>query len=96
MDDYFKFLIKLIFLKNLAKFTGNKPLPKILVHKIDKHFKYFWQNDRLAGLTANDKYLKTLPKPLRIEVFLIEFKIILFRLSNIYLKIILLYLEVSY
>ena len=35
---------------SLTKFT-NKPLPRSLATKIDEYFAYFWQSDRLSGLT---------------------------------------------
>ena len=44
-------------------------MPKELVSKIDKHFEFFWQNDKLLELTTNDRVLTRLPKPIRHEVF---------------------------
>lgn len=53
---------------SLSKFTGNQPLPRDLVQKIDEHFKFFWKNDRLSSLTLDDKYLNLMPKPLRYQL----------------------------
>lgn len=46
----------------------NGRLPKHLVAKIDKHFEYFWLNDKLLDLKNDDPYLESLPKPIKHEV----------------------------
>ncbi len=46
----------------LTKYTNNKPLPKTLVSQIERHFTYYWANDRLASITVNDGYLAALPE----------------------------------
>lgn len=57
----------------LAKFMPNGRLPKKFVEKIDKHFDYFWKNDKLLDLNINDEYLTALPKPIRHEVSFLKF-----------------------
>jgi len=49
---------------SLTKFN-NKALPKTLSEKIDKHFNFFWENDRLCGLSVDDDYLQSMPNQLR-------------------------------
>ncbi|EAR82348.1 cation channel family protein (macronuclear) [Tetrahymena thermophila SB210] len=52
------------WLTSLSKFNS-KPLPQSLVQKIDDHFNYFWKHDRLCDLKKDDKYLLSMPKPVR-------------------------------
>lgn len=66
------------FVYIIAKFTS-KPLPQTLVQQIDDHFNYFWKHDKLCDLKKNDKFLLTMPKPVRKD--LIEF------LSNDFFKL---------
>lgn len=40
----------------LTRFT-NKPLTKTLINQIDKHFSYYWANNRLKSITKDDEYL---------------------------------------
>jgi hypothetical protein len=40
----------------LTRFT-NKPLSKTLINQIDKHFSFYWANDRLKSIKKNDEYL---------------------------------------
>ena len=49
----------------LTRFTGRKPLSKNLVSQIEKHFVYYWANDRKAALDNNEKYLNALPKTIK-------------------------------
>ena len=56
------------WLTSLSKFTGNKPLPRILMNSIERHFKYFWKNDRLHSLSIDDPYLMTMSSSLRYKV----------------------------
>lgn len=53
---------------SLTKFDLNKPIPQHLIKKINDHFEFFWKHDRLSSLTPDDKYLKTMPAPLRIQL----------------------------
>ena len=50
----------------LNKFCKNKPFSKDLISKIDKHFQFFWKNNRMISIDKNDKYLLNLPKDLNI------------------------------
>ena len=52
------------WMTSLSKFN-NKPLPRALRQKIDKHFNFFWENDRLCGLNPDDDYLASMPNQLR-------------------------------
>ena len=56
-------LHKWIFL--LIRFNNKKPLPKSLLNTIEKHFSFYWANDRLASLSQNDDYLKALPRVIK-------------------------------
>ncbi len=48
----------------LTRYTNNKPLSKNLTSQIEKHFTYYWNNDRLASITHNSTYLGMLPNSL--------------------------------
>ena len=52
----------------LNEFCPNQPFSKELVSKIDKHFKFFWKNNRMFSIDKNDKYLANLPKDLKISL----------------------------
>lgn len=56
------------WLSLLGKFSKNKPFSSDLIKKIDKHFAYFWKNDRNASISKNDPYLTSLPKSLKLKV----------------------------
>lgn len=45
----------------LSSFTGNKPLPRTLLHKIENHFDYYWKTDRMTSLRIDDPYIQALP-----------------------------------
>jgi len=53
---------------SLTKFDLNKPIPQDMIKRINDHFEFFWKHDRLSSLTPDDKYLKTMPAPLRIQL----------------------------
>ena len=40
----------------LTRFT-NKPLSKTLINQIDKHFSFYWANDRIKSIKKDDEYL---------------------------------------
>jgi len=52
----------------LNEFTPNQPFNNELITKIDKHFKFFWKNNRMFSIDKNDKYLINLPKDLKISL----------------------------
>lgn len=56
------------WLMQLGKLNKNKPFTGDLLNKIDKHFVYFWENDRNASLSKDDPYLRSLPKRLRYKI----------------------------
>lgn len=57
-----------MWMTSLDKFNPNQPIPRALLKKINDHFNFFWKHDRLSSLTPDDKYLQTMPVPLRIQV----------------------------
>ena len=52
----------------LNEFTPNQPFNSELISKIDKHFEFFWKNNRMFSIDKNDKYLVNLPKDLKISI----------------------------
>lgn len=56
------------WMTSLNKFNPSVPIPRSLLTKINNHFNFFWKHDRLSSLTPDDKYLQTMPVPLRIQV----------------------------
>jgi hypothetical protein len=44
----------------LTRFT-NKPLSKQLINQIDKHFSFYWANDRLKNINKDNEYLNSCP-----------------------------------
>jgi hypothetical protein len=56
------------WLSVLEKFSKNKPFEANLIGRIDKHFAYFWKNDRNSFISKDDPYLLALPKNLKIKV----------------------------
>ena len=52
----------------LNEFCPHQPFNKELIDKIDKHFKFFWKNNRMFSVDKNDKYLVNLPKDLKISL----------------------------
>lgn len=65
-----KFTTIIPFHRIIAKFMGDGRLPRQLVKKIDKHFAYFWLNDKLLDLKKDDEYLEELPQPIKNEVLI--------------------------
>jgi len=57
-----------MWMTSLDKFNTTTPIPQKLLRKISDHFNFFWKHDRLSSLTPDDKYLQTMPVPLRIQV----------------------------
>jgi hypothetical protein len=49
----------------LAKFKKNKVLSKRLTKKIQHYFEYYWENDRLAAIKADNEYMKALPRSIK-------------------------------
>ena len=45
----------------LSRFT-DKPLSKNLVNQIDRHFSFYWANNRLNTITKTDEYLNQIPR----------------------------------
>ena len=41
----------------LNHFCPNQPFNKELISKIERHFKFFWKNNRMFSIDKNDKYL---------------------------------------
>lgn len=48
----------------LSRFT-DKPLPKNLISQIDRHFSFYWANNRLGSITKKDQYLNQCPRALK-------------------------------
>ena len=46
----------------LKQLSPKKPINENLVNDIQKHFKFFWKNNRMLSIDKNDKYLSSLPK----------------------------------
>ena len=47
----------------LTRFTDrNKPLGTPLINQIDRHFSFFWANDRLSSIQKDDEYLNQCPE----------------------------------
>lgn len=55
-----------VWMTSLDKFSSS--VPPGLLKKINNHFNFFWKHDRLSSLTPDDKYLQTMPVPLRIQL----------------------------
>ena len=55
-------------INSLKYFCPNQPFNRNLLEKIDKHFKFFWKNNRMFSIDKNDKYLSNLPKDLKISL----------------------------
>ena len=52
----------------LNEFCPNQPFSEELVKRIEKHFKFFWRNNRMFSIDKNHKYLSHLPKELKISL----------------------------
>ena len=48
------------WMTRLTRFT-DKPLPKPLINQIDRHFSFFWANDRTESISLDDEYLNQCP-----------------------------------
>ena len=55
-------------INSLKFFCPNQPFNRDLIENIDKHFKFFWKNNRMFSIDKNDKYLSNLPKDLKISL----------------------------
>ena len=55
-------------INSLREFCPNQPFNKDLITKIDRHFKFFWKNNRMFSIDKNDKYLANLPKDIKISL----------------------------
>ena len=55
-------------INSLKYFCPNQPFNRDLIENIDKHFKFFWKNNRMFSIDKNDKYLSNLPKDLKISL----------------------------
>ena len=53
----------------LTRFT-NKPLSKQLINQIDKHFSFYWANDRLKNIKKDNEYLNSCPQAVRRHLIL--------------------------
>lgn len=45
------------WLNLLTRYNNNKPLSKSLTNQIERHFSFYWTNDRLQFINLNDGYL---------------------------------------
>jgi hypothetical protein len=46
------------WIMRLTRFTDrNKPLQTPLINQIDRHFSFFWANDRLNSISKDNEYL---------------------------------------
>lgn len=75
-----------VWLTSLSKFTSQKPLPRDLVKKIDQHFRFYWKNDRLSGITKEDDFLKLLPKDIRHDLIMYLFDEVFQMFRGFFLK----------
>jgi hypothetical protein len=73
------------WLTMLTKFNKHKPLSTELIYKIDKHFSYFWQNDRNSSISKKDPYISSLPKKLKLKLMEYLWGDILLKFSNFFL-----------
>ena len=56
-----------------------------LVNDIQKHFKFFWKNNRMLSIDKNDKYLSSLPKDLKISLVEYFFYDVFAKFNNFFL-----------
>ena len=56
------------YINSLKRFCPNQPFNKELINNIEKHFKFFWKNNRMFSIDKDDKYLSNLPKDLKISL----------------------------
>ena len=69
----------------LNELCPKKSLNKELIKKIEKHFKFFWKNNRMFSIDKNDKYLSNLPKDLKISLVEYFWHDIFSRYNNFFL-----------
>jgi hypothetical protein len=50
----------------LTRFTQN--IPKSTLAEIESHFAYYWSNDRLSCLNADNTYLVNLPPKIKSQI----------------------------
>jgi len=56
------------WLNLLQSFSKGKKFDKNLINSIEKHFQFFWKNNRMLGVEKNDKFLVNLPKKIKEQV----------------------------
>ena len=56
------------YINSLKQLNPKQPLDKNLISDIQKHFKFFWKNNRMLSINRDDKYLSSLPKDLKISL----------------------------
>ena len=54
----------------LARFKKNRILSKKLKKNIEDYFEYFWKNDRLASIKADNEYMKALPRSIKRRIMI--------------------------
>ena len=69
----------------LKQLSPKKPLNENLVNDIQKHFKFFWKNNRMLSIDKNDKYLSSLPKDLKISLVEYFFYDVFAKFNNFFL-----------
>ena len=56
------------YINSLKQLNPKQPFDKNLISNIQKHFKFFWKNNRMLSINRDDKYLSSLPKDLKISL----------------------------
>lgn len=46
----------------IARFTGKPSLKEEFINQIDRHFSFYWNQDRLASISKDNEFLNQLPK----------------------------------
>ena len=56
----------------VSRFNNGRPLKKTLIQKIEDHFEYYWNNDKLAAFKTQEdiRFLDELPKNSRKHIYL--------------------------
>ena len=54
----------------LGRFKKNKSLSKKLTVKIQNYFEYYWENDRLSSIKADNEYMKALPRSIKRKIMI--------------------------